>query len=293
MHIHNVLALVGCLIAIQATSVSEAQPVDGEPTTALVIPTIDLPGDQTGLRAEIAGHSGLYLFDSGGGVTTMTPQSATILGCRSWGQVTGFRATGERMDTPRCDDVRLTIGGRKFLVPTASVLDLKRLVAPQMPSLAGLLALDVFAGQVITIRPVAHEVVVETSSSLQQRIAGATQVPARLVRDAEGLALTVDGAVQTSAGRAWMELDTGNGGPIMVDEHVAGLIGLTAGNRNIQQAAFDLVDGIPVQGAARVSSLIMDGDIGEAVLGKWDLTFDLKNGRAWLRPATSRPTPPR
>jgi hypothetical protein len=31
--------------------------------------------------------------------------------------------------------------------------------------------------------------------------------------------------------------------------------------------------------------LIMDGNIGTRFLINWDLTLDLKNGRAWLAPA--------
>ncbi len=160
-----------------------------------------------------------------------------------------------------------------------------------MPTLSGLLALDAFAGQTITIRPVAHELVVETPSSLRHRIDGALEVPVRLVRDVEGVALSVDSAVSTSAGQAWMELDIGNLGPILVGAHLAPLLGLSAGDRNRQAAEFALVGGIPVKGAGRVSNLIMDGDVGQDVLGRWDVTLDLRQGRSWFRPATATRTP--
>lgn len=214
----------------------------------LVIPTTGLPGGATGLRAGIDGHPGLFLFDTGAGVTLVMPERGVASGCRPWGQVTGFRATGERMTPPRCDDVRLAIGGRSFAAPTAAVLDLQRMMPPGMPRLSVVLALDVFAGHAITIRPMAHELVVETLSSLRPRTVGAREVPVRLVQDAEGLAPTVDGAVPTPAGRAWMELDTGNGGPVMVDEHVATPLGRVPENRNIQPMTATLASDIPVRG---------------------------------------------
>ncbi len=173
------------------------------------------------------------------------------------------------------------------------MLDIGLLVAPDMPPLSGMIALDMFAGRSITIRPLARELVVETASSLAERIQGATEVPIRPVRDAEGVALTVDGAVATPAGRAWMELDTGNLGPLMVGEHVASLLDLDPSRPDRQPASFALVGGVAVTGPARVGQFIMDGDIGEDVLGRWDVTFDLVTERAWFRPAAKVITPPR
>ncbi len=113
------------------------------------------------------------------------------------------------------------------------------------------------------------------------------RVPVRLVRDG-GVALSVDGAVDTPAGRAWMEVDIGNLGSILVGEHVAASLGLSATETDRQPADFALADGIPVRGPARVGRLIMDGDIGRSVLRRWDITLDLANGRAWFEPAAAR-----
>ncbi len=262
--------------------VSAAEPVRGQP---MVIPTVVLPGGGMGLRADLDGHPGLFLFDTGAGVTIVTPELAQAAGCRPWGRLTGFRATGERLDTPRCDSLPVKLGGRTFTAPIASVLDINQLMGAGMPKLSGLMALDLFAGRSITIRPVAHELVMETATSLKRRTQDAREVPIRAVRDTEGVALTVDGAVQTTDGRAWMELDIGNLGPLLIGEHVAALLGLSAGSHDRQPADFSLVGGIPVGGPARVQNLIMDGDIGEAELGRWDMTLDLASMRAWFRPA--------
>ncbi len=269
-----------------------ARPLDHGPRP-LVVTTIALPGGATGLDADVGGARGLFLLDTGGGVTTLTPAAAKLSGCHPWGGITGFRANGERLDTKRCDDLRLTVAGRTFVAPIASVLDLQSLAGPAMPILSGLIALDLFAGDAITIRPLAHELVVETGSSLQERVAGAVEVPVRPVRDVEGVALTVDVAVDTPAGHAWMELDNGNLGPLMIGQPVALLLGLDAARRLRQPASFKIAGGIPVEGPARVGRFIMDGDIGESVLGRFDVTFDLARGRAWFRPADAAASPRR
>ena len=284
------LALIGLAIGILAGGAPAVRAIDDATARPLVISTVALPDGAAGLHAEIAKRPGLFLLDSGAGVTLVTPETAALSGCRPWGNVSGFRATGERMDSPRCDNLRVVIGGRTFTAPTASVFDVQPLMGADMPTLSGVIGLDLFAGKAITIRPLAHELVVETESSLRERIQGAKEVPVRLVRDAEGVALSVDAAVGTPAGRAWLEIDTGNEGPIMVDKHVAVPLGLAAPSRDRQEAAFNLIGGVAVRGSARVSDLIMDGDIGESVLGHWDVTFDLANGRAWFRPAFANAT---
>ena len=261
--------------------------VQAEAPSPQVIPTLSLPHRITGIRAAVAGRPGLYIFDTGAGVTIVTPDTAAQAGCHPWGQVTGFRAIGERLDTPRCDDLHLTVEGHDYIAPIAGIADLQRSAPPDMPRLAGTIGLDLFAGRVITIRPRAHQLVVETAQSAERRERGATEVPIRLVRDVEGVALTVDGAVPTPSGTAWMELDNGNTGPLMIGQHVAAPLKLDPSRRAGQAADFSLAGSIPVRGPAWISNLIMDGDIGESVLGRWDVTFDLARNRAWFRPATT------
>ena len=187
--------------------------------------------------------------------------------------------------------MRLTIDDQAFLVPTASVYDINGLVDSKVtPTLSGLIALDIFAGKVITIRPLAHEIVLETAASLGTRVHHAREIPIRIVRDVEGLALTVDVAVPTAAGRAWMEIDTGNLGPVMVGRHIAKLVGLSSTEPGRQETDFSLGGVAAIQKPARVSDLIMDGDIGESVLSSWDLTLDLAANRAWLQLATPAAT---
>ena len=86
-----------------------------------------------------------------------------------------------------------------------------------------------------------------------------------------------------------MEIDSGNGGANVIAKHIAPLIKVKTGTKEPQPANFSLVGGIPVTGNVRVNdTLIMDGNIGTRFLVNWDLTLDLKNGRAWLTPARKR-----
>lgn len=242
-------------------------------------------GQQTTIKASINGVEGTFLFDTGEGLSSISPSFADKIGCKPWGQVSGFRMSGERLDTPHCDNLRLTAGAMQTELPAVAIIDLMKFIGTAVPVVDGAIGLDAVAGKKITIIP-RKELILETDSSLAKRVQHGKELPVRLVRDVEGLALSVDGAVSTSSGTAWMELDTGNGGSLVIGNHIAPLLGLAADLSKPTPAKFELANGITVEGNARTRSLIMDGNIGAQFLNRWELSLDLAYGRAWLTPIT-------
>ena len=257
----------------------------GLPNSAMARETIALVKSAAGIetvQATVDGREGTYLFDSGIGTSGVTPAMATAIGCKPWGKVTGFRAIGERVDTPRCNSSVVKIGTLATTLSQVSVFDLARFMGPASAGLSGAIGLDVFAGRTITLDVAHHRLVVEDAASLASIRDTATEVPIRLVRVAEGAALTVDIGVQTSAGTAWMELDTGNYGPAMVDRSVAGLFGLRITEPGVQQWAGTSARGVAFAGPVMVKDLILDGNLGREVLRHWRVTLDLASGRGWI-----------
>ncbi|MGI4730200.1 MAG: hypothetical protein ACRYFW_00450 [Janthinobacterium lividum] len=127
-----------------------------------------------------------------------------------------------------------------------------------------------------------HQLIVEDATSLAAIKTHAIEVPVRLVRVAEGAALTVDMGVPTSSGTAWMELDTGNYGPSMVDRTIAGLFGLKISDPGVQQWQGMPAPKLRFAGPVIVKDLILDGNLGRDVLRHWRVTLDLANGRGWV-----------
>lgn len=234
------------------------------------------------VHASIRGHAGTFLFDTGEGVSMISPALAHAIGCKPWAQVTGFRMRGDRVDSPRCDDIAFDVQGRHLTAPSVVVFDLMKFFPPNAPALDGSLGLDLFAGRAITFELAEKALIVESPQSLASRVAHATHVPIRLVRDAEGLALTVDLGVPTPNGTAWMVLDSGSG-TIFISKAIASLFALDPESKAVQPVRFTIAGTVPVEGHARVEdNMIMDGNIGVSVLEKWNLTLDLATGRAWI-----------
>ena len=239
------------------------------------------------VRAKVRGHEGLFMFDTGGGISYISPSFAQTVGCKVWGQITGFVLTGQRLDMPRCDGLDFDVQGQTLKAPIAGVFDIMKFMPPNVPQLDGSLGLDVFAGRAVTLSLAERTLTLESRPSLAARMQRGKEVPIRLVREAEGVALTVVVGVVTSEGTAWMESDSGHGGANVIAKHLAPLMNVKTGSREPQPASFSLVGGIPVTGNVRVNeTLIMDGNIGTRFLVNWDVTLDLKNGRAWLMPAS-------
>jgi len=191
--------------------------------------------------------------------------------------------TGQRLDMPRCDSLTFNVNGLRLAAPIAGVFDIGKFMPPDTPHIDGSIGLDVFAGQALTLSLKERTLTVESRASLGQRMKNGKEIPIKLVREAEGIALSIVVGVPTKKGTAWMELDSGNGGANVVGKHLAWIMGLDPEKKEPQPASFQIAGGIPVEGQARVNpTLTMDGNIGTRFMIDWHLTLDLAAGRAWL-----------
>lgn len=248
--------------------------------------TIDMQHYRTRwtVDAVVAGKTRKFIFDTGGGVTSLSPALAEATGCKPWGRMTGFQMFGGRLDSPRCDNVPITLAGTRYVLPTVGLLDFPKL-NPADSSLDGLLALNVFDQRAITLDLANGHIIVESEKSLKQRVHDMKSLPMRIKREAEGIGLAVVVGVPTSKGLIWLELDSGNGGTILVSKPVAELVGLNPAQSGKQQADFEITDGVRVHsGDAFTPDMIMDGNLGMPFLRNWLVTLDLKAGRAWIGP---------
>jgi hypothetical protein len=237
------------------------------------------------LRAEIGGATRRLLLDTGGGLTLVSSTTAKAAGCLPWGRRTGYNMFGKRMDGPTCDGVAVTIGGRRYVPAITGVVNMAAL-NPADSAIDGIASLDLFEGRAITLDLARGRVIVESPASLRARVGGMRPLPIRLKRESEGLALAVMAGVPTPSGWLWLELDSGNGGTVLVSKPVAALVGLDSTVAGRQSADFAVADGVRVHtDDAYAKDLIMDGNLGMPFLRYWVVTLDLQAGTGWIAPA--------
>ena len=243
------------------------------------------------VRVEANGTHGLMMFDTAAGHTVVSPGFAAAAGCTPWGGLGGFTMTGKRLDMPRCDDLAFSVDGHPLRAPTAGVMQAAELFAKDAPPVAGLLGLDVFAGKTITLDFAGGHLYVETPASAAARVAGAREVPVVLSREAQGAALAVNVEVPTPRGIVRFEIDSGNGGTLLVSKPYAGLFGLDPEAQGPQPVRIEVAPGIVAEGLAFTPGMNIDGNLGMPFLKDWIVTLDLAQGRMWLR-RNPVPAPP-
>ena len=146
--------------------------------------------------------------------------------------------------------------------------------------------MDVFAGRIVTLQSGLGRITLESRKSLKRRVREGLPVPVRLVRDAQGAALTVDLGVPTTSGLAWLEVDTGNAGLILISRKLSSLFHIDPTDQESQRLDFPFSPGLCLQGNAQVLDLILDGNIGRTVLDHWTTTIDLRQERGWISTQT-------
>jgi Aspartyl protease len=241
------------------------------------------------IRAEVGGKERLFQFDTGGGITIISPALAKELGCEKGARLVGYRMTGDKLDTPRCDNVAVLIGGHRFNSPVAGVYETGQLAAKEAAgTVDGLIALDIFAGRTVTLDFAGGRIILETPESARARMAKGTELPARLGKDISGRATAVYIDVPSKIGTLEFELDSGNGGTILVGKTYAPALGFDP-DKGPVRGKIDLGPGIAAEGVIFPAGITLDGNLGMPFLKDYLVTLDLDRGRAWF---ARNPTPP-
>jgi len=110
-----------------------------------------------------------------------------------------------------------------------------------------------------------------------------------LAGEVSGHAVTPYLAVQSPKGKVWMEVDTGSNSSVIVGGHNAELFSMKPEDKSAQQFRGELAGGVALAaGDAQSMPLVIDGNIGAAILKHWVLTLDVPHGRAWISSADAR-----
>ena len=148
------------------------------------IALLSLPGGFLSVQAVIGDHQGTFLFDSGSGVSSITPEFAAKIGCKPWGQISGLRMTGKRLDMRRCDNVSVRLGTYQSKTGTIGVFDLGKVLPPSLGGIDGTIALDLFVSQSLCLSYSRHVLQVLGSGILVKSVSTRRSVPNHIVRDA-------------------------------------------------------------------------------------------------------------
>jgi Aspartyl protease len=268
-------SLLFCAACVPPAAQPVALPLRPYATTALRTVNVTVGGRQTP-----------FIFDTGAGFTVIDTTELAAAGCAPFGRVTGFRADGHRITMSRCGPVTLGMG-RYAVTGEVGILDLGSLLGNGAPPVGGLIGMASFAGRAVTLDLAHDRVTVETAASLARRIRGMHPVNVRLVRGAGGdLVPFIE--VRARTGTLWLEIDSGNNGPVFLSPVAQGQLGIRIPPGGQDSLMLDVVGLGPVPVVARTRDMIYDGQLDPPFLRQMRLTVDFATSRAWavLAPAT-------
>lgn len=227
------------------------------------------------MDVEIQGQRARLLFDTGAGITSITPAFAARVGCTPYGAIIGFRVSGERVAFQKCADVSIVAGGRRT-THEIGVFDVTALLPADWPPIDGVIGLDAFEGAEITLNLVDRELSVGRRTGRDWR-----QGDLRLQREMGGMGLTAFARVEAQTGSLWMLLDSGNMGPTLLSPGALAQLNATAPPPSL----FVSGAGAHAVEAALLESSIYDGNLSWAFLRDFEIAFDLRRSQIWWRPA--------
>ncbi len=243
-------------------------------------------GKAPAISVKIGEKSYPFLFDSGMGVTMISPDIAKELGCQPFGQISGVNAGGERVDMQRCENASLNVGGFTK-TGQVGVFNIMSFFNERTPQIGGAISLHTFEGQILTIDLAKDRLFLESEQSFQARIADMKELESRIARPGTGNVVDLFVAANTPKGKIWMLFDTGNFAPTHVSPAAMEMLGidLIAPNKakTVKPIDLDIVGLGSITVPLRERNMIYDGQINYDTIARMVVTIDLRNGRSWAK----------
>jgi hypothetical protein len=236
------------------------------------------------VEVSVGGKMRTFYFDSGGGISAISPALAKEIGCEPLGEMTAYNAGGAKFKVKRCEDAALDINGFKVKRDVA-VFDPMEFFPNAKGQIDGSLALDAFDNQTLTMDLTGNRLIVETEKSFKTRIKKMNLLAARESREAGGATLDIFLGAQTPNGKIWMLVDTGNTNKMLFTPSAQKQLGInfdsSSGEKIIKPVKINLVNLGEIEMDSREREMIYDGMLNYDLIAKMILTTDFKTGRTW------------
>jgi len=234
----------------------------------------------------VNGKKRLFYFDSGGGVSAISPALAKEIGCEPFGEMTAYNAGGMKFSAKRCEDVEMNLDGFAIKRDVA-VFDPMQFFPKATVPIDGSIALDAFDAQIVTMDFKGDRLWIESEKSFKRRIKDMKPLLSRLSREGGGATLDVFIGAQTPRGRIWLLLDTGNTNKLLFRPSAQEQLGINFNGANgaklIKPVKFEMIGLGAIEAEAREREMIYDGMLSYDIIERIFWTIDFRSGKTWAK----------
>jgi hypothetical protein len=189
--------------------------------------------------------------------------------------------SGEQVETRNCGPVTFDFGCFS-VVSAPKVLDINSFLPDGLPKLAGVFSLQTFQNHPITIDYSRGLVTIENPESFNARTRDMTEIPLAVTREKDGEAVTMFVQVQETPEPLWFYMDSGNLRGVLLSDHAAELLGVEDSGPLTLRIA-----GLTYDSTGEVMDMIYDGVVDVEFFKAYEISIDLENSRAWMRPGSA------
>jgi hypothetical protein len=274
-------ALTGlsCLLILASCSTNgvralqETSPGRGQPAAAIRVPMTPYFRGLRSVKVTLDEGDYTFLVDTAGGRSLVTPETARKLGCTPRGRDVGYRMNGEPVIFKNCPQLRASLSSYEIHVAPFAVFDLNSLLPSELPRLDGVVALDSFRGQVVTLDWSQDALTIHSQADADDAIR-THGVPTRFATGENGAALSVFVPVHGAWGRMWFLLDSGNIKGTLVSRHAIQDGSIQVSSDEIAQLRVGDRNAEAIQVAT--DDINYDGVLGAHYLQTHAVTLDLR-----------------
>jgi len=238
------------------------------------------------VKVEIENKSYNFLFDTGGGLTIVSPEIVKEINKSAYGNSVGFRMSGEIIETKICDSLNIKIGGINFFHTSVGVFDIMSLLPKELNQIDGLISLKSFEQMKVVLNLRGNELIIETDDSFNDKIKNMSLVESRFANGTNGTELNIFLGIHFNNHLWWFLFDSGNISQTKISTFVAEEWGLIINDENGITPLGEFkyaVTNDSITAPTIINKIIYDGALSFDFIYQSEYAISFKDHKVWMK----------
>jgi hypothetical protein len=192
---------------------------------------------------------------------------------------------GESIKYQKCDSVSIGLGKLTILQASVGVWDVMSLLPDDFPRIDGVISLETFSNQLITLDLLNNSLIVETPTSFRKKTRKATLIRSRFANGLSGQELTLFLGCIKNGITYWFLFDSANLDNVLFSHQTAYEWGLEPLEQASRKEYFNqpiVLNNSTIMSTISSTVIIHDGALNFEVLSQFQFHLDLKKNRVWI-----------